>query len=233
MMKEPFCDLQIIFPNMSAACDYALMAAARSESVQKRRCAFRPAFVLVLTLILMFTCVAAASFYPQIIGWFTNQYGESWATWLQGGSVDVPQITAAAKGAVFTVDEVLVRGRGLYVLGSIHPEEGYAIADYDTRKAPLDDKTLRYVHCGLERIGVDGGAMLVPGTWGYATEEKKDGSIAFSIEAEDGMVVGAGTEYTLEMYAHTYGTNADGSVNPEDRQETVWTFIVHPEKMTD
>ena len=232
-MNAPYCDLQIIFPSMPASCDYALMAAARSASDRKRCYSLRSAFVLALTLILAVGCTAGAAFYPQIIGWFTSQYGANWGTWLQEGRVAETQFTAEVKGAVFTVDEVLVRDRGLYVLGSIRPEEGYAIADYDTLKAPLGDKILRYVHCGLERIGVDGGAMLVPSTWGYAMEEKTDGSIAFSIEAEDGMVVEPGTEYTLEMYARTYGANADGSVNPEDREETVWTFIVHPEKMTD
>ena len=232
-MKEAFKDLQIVFPDMPAACEHALMTAAHSVPVKVHRRAFQPAFALALALMLALTCAAGAAFYPQIIGWFTNQYGENWGAWLQKGSVAAPQITTEAEGAVFSVDEVLVRGRGLYVLGSIRPEEGYAIADYDTRKAPLDDKALRYVHCGLERIGVDGGAMLVPGTWGYAMEEKPDGSIAFSIEVEDGMAVEPGTEYTIEMYAHTYGANTDGSVNLDDRAETVWTFTVTPEKITD
>jgi len=232
-MKEPFHDLQIIFPAMPAACDYALMAAARSAAVQKRRYAFRPAFALALTLMLALTCAAGAAFYPQIISWFTSQYGENWGVWLQEGSLATPQITSEAEGAVFTVDEVLVRGRGLYILGSIRPEEGFAIADYDTRRDPSEGKTLRYVHCCLERIGVDRGAMLTPGTWGYAMEEKIDGSIGFSIEVEDGMVVEPGTEYTIEMYACTYGASADGSVNVEDRAETVWTFTVIPKKLTD
>lgn len=229
-MKEAFCDLQIIFPQMPAACEQALMAAAHSVSVQERKRAFRPAFALALAL----TCAAGAAFYPQIVGWFANHYGERWGAWLQQGSVAAPQISAEAQGAVFTVDEVLVRGRGLYVLGSIRPQDGYALADYDTPAVkPTNSQTLRYVHCGIERIGVDGGAMLTPGCWGYAVEENSDGSITFSIEVEDGMVVEPGTEYAIEMYAFTYGANADGSVNPENRDEALWTFTVVPESIAD
>lgn len=233
-MKEAFRDLQIIFPEMPASCERALMNAACSAASVERRRVLRPAFVLVLVLMLALTCAAAAAFYPQIIGWFESHYGAGWGEWLQEGSVAAPQIAAEAEGAVFHVDEVLVRGRGLYVLGSIRPRDGYALADYDTPAVQTaDDSTLRYVHCGVERIGVDGGAMLVPGCWGYAVEENSDGSIAFSIEVEDGMVVEPGTEYAIEMYALTYGANADGSVNPEDRDEAVWTFTVVPESITD
>lgn len=232
-MKEAFKDLQIVFPDMPAACEHALMAAVHSVPVKASQRTFRPAFALALALTLALTCAAGAAFYPQIIGWFTNQYGENWGAWLQQGSVAAPQITAEAEGAVFTVDEVLVRGRGLYMLGSIRPQDGYEIADYDTHRNPSEGKTLRYVHCGLEQIGVDGGAMLAPSTWGYAVEEKPDGSLAFSIEVEDGMTIEPGMEYTIEMYAHIYGTNADGSVNPEDREEAVWAFTVKPEKFTD
>lgn len=228
-MKEAYCDLQIIFPDMPAACEHALMTAARSVPFRTPKRSFRPALAIALALMLALTCAAGAAFYPQIIGWFANQYGAHWGAWLQEGRVAAPQLTATAEGAVFAVDEVLVRGRGLYILGSIRPQDGYAIADYDTQKPPLDTAVLRYVHCGVERIGVDGGAMLVPGSWGYAMEEQPDGSITFSIEVEDGMVVEPGAEYAIEMYAHTYGANADGAVSPNIRDEITWTFTVTPE----
>jgi len=230
-MKEAFCDLQIIFPDMPAACEHALMTAAYSVPFRAPKRIFRPALAIALALMLGLVCAAGAAFYPQIIGWFANHYGAHWGAWLQGGSVAAPQLTVQAEGAVFTVDEVLVRGRGLYILGSIRPQDGYAIADCDTRKAPSCEAALRYVHCGVERIGVDGGAMLVPGCWGYALEEQPDGSITFSIEVEDGMAVEPGAEYAIEMYAHTYAANADGSVNPEARDETTWTFTVTPESI--
>lgn len=232
-MKEAFNDLQVIFPDMPATCENALMSAARSVPGSVCRRTFRPVLAIAMVLTIALTCAAGAAFYPQIISWFSVQYGESWGVWLQDGSVAAPQLSVEAEGAVFTVDEVLVRGRGLYVLGHIRPQEGYAIADYDTRREPEDGKLLRYVHCGLERIGVDGGALLSPGSWGYALEEKNDGSIAFSIEVEDGIAVEPGTEYTLELYAHTHAANADGSVRTEDSDEIIWTCTVSPEKLTD
>ena len=231
MMKEAFCDLQIIFPDMPAACDHALMTAVRSIPVTNRKFVFRPAFAFVLALMLALTCAAGAAFHPQIISWFTALYGESWGEWMNQGSVAVPQFSTEAKGAVFTIDEVLTRDRSLYILGRVQPQAGYEIADYDNFQIPEAGVNLRYVHIGLERIGVDGGVMLAPATWGFAVEEKDDGTLGFSIEAEDGMVIQPGTEYTIELYAHTQGTNADGSVNLEDRDEITMTFTVIPEKI--
>ena len=227
-MKEAFADLKTIFPEMPQACEDALMSAAYSVPVRRLKPVFRPAVALAVALMLALTCAAGAAFHPQIIGWFASHYGESWGDWLEKGSVAAPDITAETDGAVFTIDEVLVRGRGLYVLGTIQPEDGYAIADYDSSSADAKDKTLRYVRCTIDTIGVDGGAMLAPGVWGYAVEEKADGSIAFSMEIEDGMAVEPGTEYTLEMSAYTYDP-----ANREQLSETTWTFTVQPEKMTE
>jgi len=226
-------DLQTIFPCMPAACENALMAAARSVAVKERARSFRPAFVLALALMLILTCAAGAAFHPQIIGWFAGQYGESWGAWLQEGRVAAPQLTVECKGAVFSIDEVLTRGRGLYILGSIRPQDGYCIADSDSPKTPEAGKTLLYASIYLEKIGVDGGAMLAPGCWGYGVEEKADGSLVFSIEAEDGMAIEPGTEYTLEIRVRTYGANADGSVDMEDMDERWQTFSVRPEAITD
>ena len=232
-MMEAFHDLKMIFPEMPDACEQALMTAVRSVPVRERRRALRPAFVPALALLLALACAAGAAFSPQIVGWFAGQYGERWAAWLEKGSVAVPEIVVESEGAVYTIDEVLIRGRGLYVLGTIRPQEGYVIADYDTPGRPVDGKQLRYVCCNLERIGVDGGVMLAPGTWGYAVEEKEDGSLTFSIEAEDGMAIEPGTEYTLEMRVRTYGADADGSVNMEDMDEQFQTFSVWPKTIND
>lgn len=229
-MKEAFDDLKMIFPELPADCDRALMATVRSVPVRERKMAFRPAFALALALMLALSCVAGAAFYPQMIGWFAGHYGERWAAWLEKGSVAAPEISTEAEGAVFTINEVLVRRRGLYVLGTIRPQEGYTIADFDMPEKPADGKTLRYVRCGMERIGVDGGALLAPGSWGYAAQKQEDGSVTFSIEVEDGMAVEAGAEYTLELYVCTYGTAADGAVDLESRDEAAWTFAVAPEK---
>lgn len=228
-----FNDLKKIYPAMPAACENALMTAARSVPVREHRQVFRPAFALALALMLALSCAAGAAFYPQIIGWFSSRYGESWAAWMQKGSVAAPQLTMECKGAEFTIDEVLARGRGLYILGSIRPQEGYSVADCDSPKVPEARTALRYANIYLEKIGVDGGAMLAPGCWGYGVEEQADGSLTFSIEAEDGMVIEPGTEYTLEMRVRTYGANANGSINMEDMDEQFQTFSVWPKTIND
>ncbi len=210
--------------------------------------------IVILALVLMaMTCVAGAAFYPRIITWFADQYGQQWGAWMEKGSVALPASSAEAEGAVFTIDEVLVRGRGLYVLGRIEAQPGYVLIDQEcspdepfgynihygetapegtptiAQKAAAEQLTMRYVNCDLNSIGVNGGALLLPGSWGYGARVQPDGSIIFSMEVEDGVVVEPGREYTLALQANSYGTHADGSIDLDALTEKAWCVTVVPE----
>ncbi|MBQ8536619.1 MAG: hypothetical protein IJ461_04360 [Clostridia bacterium] len=254
-MKQAFDQLQQIFPEMPKACEQALMTTVYSVQERKRSFTYHSArrAAILLAAMLAVTCAAGAAFYPQIINWFVNHYGQAHGAWMEKGSIAIPNGSVEENGAVFTIDEVLVRGRGLYVLGTIRAEEGYILVDSQCsaqepwgynihygetapegtptiyQKAEETGCAIRYVHCDLSRIGVDGGALLKPGVWGYGARVQQDGSIVFTMEVEDGMVVEPGREYTLEFCAQTYGVQADGSINEEDMTERVWQITVVPE----
>ena len=257
-MREAFADLKQIFPDMPDKCDQALMETVRLLPEKSTRAPLRAGrrLVILAAVFLMIACAAAASFYPQIIGWFANRYGDSFASWMEKGSAVQTAASAEVGGAVFSMDEVLVRGRGLYAIGTIRASDGYVIADSEcspeepwgynihygetaaegtptiAEKAALSDSVIRYVHCDLVGISVDGGASLMPGSWGYGIKAQRDGSIVFSIEVEDGLAVEPGSEYTLELCAQSYGTNADNSISYENLEEKNWSVTVKPEQLT-
>jgi len=148
---------------------------------------------------------------------------------------------------------VLTRGRGLYAMGAIEAADGHMLVEYDCsaedpfgynihygdaapegtpsiiEKAHESGSSLRYVICHIEKIGVDGGAMLAPGSWGYDARVQRDGSIIFTMMVEDGMAVEPGVTYTLEFSAQTYGANSDGTINFDDANEITWQIDVVPE----
>ena len=205
---------------------------------QKSATTFRSAccIAVLLTLLMAMTCVAGAAFYPRIISWFTNQYGQEWGAWMEKGNAALPDSAVEVNGAVYTIDEVLVRGRGLYVLGHISAEDGHVLVEWDSNvcdpfgynihygeeapdgtpaiaeKAAETNSILHYVACNLEGIGVDGGTILQPDCWGYEAKVQRDGNIVFSMEVEDGVAVDPGKEYTLAMRAASYGVLEDGSI---------------------
>lgn len=210
--------------------------------------------VLALALVLL-TGVAGAAFYPQIISWFSNQYGQTWNDWMADGSVAQPNASVEIDGAVVTIDEVLVRERGLYVLGSIKPQEGFLLigqdghADdpfgYDVRsgetapegtqtiaqKAAETGATMRYVGVTLEEIAVDGGASIPVQSCGYMEKAQSDGSIVFSIEAEDGRAVEAGREYTLLLCASSDAVSDTNATAQDALTETAWRVTVVPQQI--
>lgn len=253
-MKEAFADIKQVFPPIPPACDQALMSVLYSVKEKKQAAVYQPArrVMILIAALLAVTCMASAAFYPQIITWFENLYGETYSRWMANGDIAIPNATREATGAVFTLNEVLTRGHGMYVLGTIQPAEGYLLVEYDSsahdpfgynthhgetapedtptiaEKAKETDRRLRYVICRLESIGVDGRAMLTPGSWGYDANVQQDGSIVFTMEIEDNMTVVPGETYTLKLHAQTYGAYSDGSINPDDTSEALWQITVSP-----
>lgn len=208
---------------------------------------------ILLALMMALTCVAAAAFYPQIISWFANQYGDHWVTKLEDGSVALPNSSVEVNGAVYTIDEVLVRDHGLYVLGHIKPQPGHILVEQEctidepfgynihygeiapdgtptiAEKAEAEGAIVHYVGCFLDGISVDQGTVLAPDCWGYGAMVTKGGNITFSMEVEDVLVVTPGKEYTLVLSANSYGVKEDGSIDHENLTTKTWSFTVIPE----
>lgn len=206
--------------------------------------------VLMLVLVLVVTCAEAAAFYPQIISWFAREYGQDWAARLKDGNVALPETSVAVEGAVFTVDEVLVRQYGLYVLGHIQAQEGYILAEQEcnvnepfgynihygevapegaqtiAEKAAEEGAEVRYVACFLEDILTDEGTVLSPDCWGYCAKAEKDGSITFSMEVED--CASLGETFTLMLSAYAWGTKENGTIDHEAKDMKTWTVTVEP-----
>lgn len=257
-MKDAFDHLKQVFPPMPKACDRALMTAACSVKEGRGRPVLRPGRLAILAAcMLALTGVAAATFYPQIAALFSDRYGQAFGTWMEQGSAAAPRETVSAGGAVFTVEEVLVRGRGLYVMGTIRPEEGFVLADADcgsaqepwgynvhngetapegaptiAQKAAEDGCAIRYVRCALRGIGVDGGETLLPGCWGYSIMAQRDGSFVYTLEVEDGMVVVPGSTYTMELCATVWAAGEDGALDPDTQTEQSFSVTVAPQPVS-
>ncbi|MBQ2699953.1 MAG: DUF4179 domain-containing protein [Clostridia bacterium] len=258
-MTDAFDNLRQVFPQMPSACDEALSRTLYSLEEKKQKAVLPMArrAVILAAAMLAVCCVAGAAFYPQIISWFGDHYGSTYAAWMEKGNVALPQTSVEAEGAVFTVDQVLTRGRSLYVLGKIKPQAGYLLVDFDgsaqdpfgynvhygdkapegaptiLEKAQETQNRIRYVHCALESIGVDGGAMLAPGSWGSGVTVQRDGSLVFTLEVEDGLVLEEGSQYTLGLKALVYEANEDGSLNWEKCTEQAWEVIVEPQRINE
>ena len=164
---------------------------------------------------------------------------------------------------VYTVDEVVYRNNGLYGVGTIRAAEGSDVViicedqllsdpyGYDIHgamgspeTAPDDAKTIADVAqekggkvllalVRVNRIGVDGGELLSLGCSGYSWVQQRDGSIRFSFEASDGVVIGEGSTYQIEMYSAFYETDADGYQIQETKQKATWLIEIQPEPISE
>ncbi|MGN1021448.1 MAG: hypothetical protein ACI4O7_13875 [Aristaeellaceae bacterium] len=234
-----------------------LYRCAAGSAALHRKPRLRPVcrVALLAALLLALTCAAGAAFYPRIISWFSREYGQAWAAWMETGSVALPASSVEVSGAVFTIDEVLVHDRGLYVLGSIRAEPGHMLVEQEcsvhepfgynvhygetapegtptiAEKAAADGCAVHYVGCDLEGIGTDGGDILKPSCWGYAAKAQLDGSIVFSMEVEADAAVRPGKEYTLVLSALVYGTLDDGAIDHHALTKETWAVTVTPERL--
>lgn len=254
-MKEAFDHLKQIFPPMPNECDNALMQtveALRDNPQRARPMRSARRIVILVAIMLSVTCAASAAFYPRIIDLFTGFYGQWYGERLKQGNLDTPNATLTNGGVIYTLDEVLVTKAGLYMMGSIRGENGVVVVDYDcsadepwgynihygetapegtpsiAEKAKETGSVIRYVSCFLDAVGVDDGEARMPDCYGYGIQVQRDGSIVFSMEVEDGELIKPGKTYTLSLYVRSYGANADGSINHEDRYGQEWLVSVTP-----
>lgn len=258
-MMETFDGLKDIFPTMPQACERALKNTVNSLREDSPRPAFRPmrrALVIALALLCL-TVSAYAALRPQIIELFSREYGRDFGAWMESGNYAQAHTSTEAGGAVFTIQEVLQKGFGLYLTGTIAPQDGYILLDEDcsveepfgynihhgekapegtptiAQKAEESGSAIRFVHCDLEKIGVEDGVLLSPDCWGYDAKVRRDGTIDFLMEVEDGLTVEPGVSYTLELSANAFPANADGTADWEHPISQSWSVTVLPKPFED
>lgn len=252
-------DLQKVFPEIPASCSRVLMDTAGSlkeESEMKRGYSPRPTtrFALVLALVIISMMgVALAAFYPQITGLFGLHYGEDTQAWLEQGDIALPADSVQVEGVTFTLEEVAYRNHGLYGLVTITPSDGVVLLSEDSNvgdaygyavhygdkapegtitiqeKAAQDGSAIKHVGFYLDKIGVNGGALLEPNGWGCGVYPQRDGSIQILFEVEDGIAISEGDTYTMQMTALVRNVSPDGVVDYENPINQTWAVKIKPE----
>lgn len=207
--------------------------------------------VVALALVCMMGA-ALAAIYPRITEAFGQRYGADTQAWLEQGNIALPADALQVEGVTFTLDEVAWRSHGLYGLGTITPGEGmvllgegsslgdaygYAVHTGDEapagthtiqEKAAQEGSAIKQAAVRLEKIGVDGGALLAPGDWGIGVYPQRDGSLQFLLEAEDGGAIAQGESYTLQLTALVCSVSADGTVDMAHAARQAWTVTMTP-----
>lgn len=252
-------DLQKVFPEIPASCSRVLMDTAGSlkeESEMKRGYSPRPTtrFALVLALVIISMMgVALAAFYPQITGFFGLHYGKDTQAWLEQGDIALPADSVQVEGVTFTLEEVAYRNHGLYGLVTITPGDGVVLLSEDSNvgdaygyavhygdkapegtitiqeKAAQDGSSIKHVGFYLDKIGVNGGALLEPNGWGCGVYPQRDGSIQILFEVEDGIAISEGDTYTIQMTATVCTVSPDGVVDYENPINQTWAVKIKPE----
>lgn len=252
-------DLQKVFPEIPASCSRVLMDTAGSlkeESEMKRGYSPRPTtrFALVLALVIISMMgVALAAFYPQITGFFGLHYGKDTQAWLEQGDIALPADSVQVEGVTFTLEEVAYRNHGLYGLVTITPSDGVVLLSEDSNvgdaygyavhygdkapegtitiqeKAAQDGSAIKHVGFYLDKIGVNGGALLEPNGWGCGVYPQRDGSIQILFEVEDGIAISEGDTYTMQMTALVRNVSPDGVVDYENPINQTWAVKIKPE----
>lgn len=252
-------DLQKVFPEVPASCSRVLMDTAGSlkeESEMKRGYSPRPTtrFALVLALVIISMMgVALAAFYPQITGFFGFHYGKDTQAWLEQGDIALPADSVQVEGVTFTLEEVAYRNHGLYGLVTITPSDGVVLLSEDSNvgdaygyavhygdkapegtitiqeKAAQDGSAIKHVGFYLDKIGVNGGALLEPNGWGCGVYPQRDGSIQILFEVEDGIAISEGDTYTMQMTALVRNVSPDGVVDYENPINQTWAVKIKPE----
>lgn len=256
-------DLQKVFPQIPEGCSRSLMDTAgslREENEMKRfytpRRSLRLALVLALVIISMLG-VALAAFYPQITEFFGAHYGEDFQEWLEAGDVAVPEDSIVVEDVTFSLNEVAHRNRGLYGMITITPGKnivllsedsaptdayGYAVHYGDKapdgavtilEKAAQDGSEIKQVHIDLDKIGVDGGALLQPNGYAYGEYPQRDGSIQLLFEVEDGQAVSEGEKYAIQMTAVVRNVSADGVADYDNPVRKEWMVEIEPKPFSE
>ena len=115
----------------------------------------------------------------------------------------------------------------------------YGISGNEPEKAPAGAKTfadmakgtggrLLMVRALPDLIGVDGGELLSPNAIGYTLVPQRDGSVQYSFEVSDGVVVEKGETYTIQMWVSAWEFSAAGKPLSERPKGENWTVEIAP-----
>lgn len=214
---------------------------------------------LAAACLLVFMGAAYAAFHSQVAMWFGKTSGEKTEVWLTGGNADAGIRMLQLGDAVFTLEEVVQRNRGIYGVGTVTLKEGsrnVLIAEdqdinepfgYDVHgaggspqaapegtpalieKARAQGGKLLLAIFRLDAVGVDGGEVLPIGSVGYRVFPERDGRLRVLFEAEEGVAIEEGENYKLSLRAATMELDENGAVKEDTRIEKTWDVDIAPQ----
>ena len=188
------------------------------------------AIILAVLLALTMMGTAYALITSRVADFFGRQYGREMGEWLSAGKVAQVGESVTIGDVSVTLDEVVYRDRGLYGVGTVRAvnekdvmlpfedvnwfseedEKEYDWFEQNPESRALVDKVretggrLLTLECFVQKIGVDGGEMLTPGSMGTYDKLNEDGTVTFSLEVEDSYSIEDGTTYQMELEVRVY-----------------------------
>lgn len=215
-------------------------------------------FAALAAALLVMMGAAYAAFPSQVAAFFGRIYGQKTESWLQEGNADANVKTLHLGGAIFTLEEVVQRNHGLYGIGTVRLPEGSAdvlVAEdqqldepfgYDIHgaggqpetapehtptlleKAKAQGGRLLLATLRLDKVGADGGEMLMPDCVGYNAIPQRDGSLRVTFEVEDGVSIEPGDTYQLALWASVRELSEDGSIKKSGQAQQTWEVSLAP-----
>ena len=222
-----------------------VLANVKGEEPVKRKISL--ALVLSIVGVLALAGTAYALFSSSRVAEF---FGEHWNKELgeslqEGKGAQIGE-SVTIGDVVFTLDEIVYRNRALYGVGTARPvDEKDVIVPMDladdpecfrasedaqklAAKAKKTGGKLLTITSMPEKIGVDEGTMLMPGTIGYYDIANEDGSVTFSFEASDGFAVNEGTSYQISMESSVKQIKDTGESIADSLRNEKWTVSCVP-----
>lgn len=226
-----------------------VLANAKGEEPVKRKISL--ALVLSIVGILAVMGTAYALFSSQVAEFFGQHWNHELGARLQEGKIAQIGESVIVGDVVISLDEIVYRDRGLYGVGTVRPvheadilfpmDSAEAIAMLQEEDFTLDEGTQALIAKAKEtggrmltvksmplKIGVDEGAMLMPGTMGFYDIANEDGSLTYSFEASDGFVVNEGTTYQIQMESIVEQIDEKGMPVDGTQKRHSWTISCTP-----
>ena len=225
-----------------------VIAQAKGEKKVKKKSLCVLALALVLALAMAGT--AYALFSSQAAEFFGKQYGQEMSDWLRGGKVAQLNEAVTLDDVTIAIDEVVYRNRGIYGVGTVKAnhagdvlipseyvdamemkEEFPELSELKEAQALVEEARakggrLLTVKVYPDKLGVDEGTMIGPGSIGFYDVRNADDSLTFSFEVEDGHALEEGQTYQMEVYVYTGTVDENG--HPEKMQEYTWLMSFQP-----